>query len=207
MAAWRGSSDATPEEGIELTSSAASSEVNEGEAPFSLADTKILTTHRYHRSSNPLRRFLVYILIIIGTALALSVVLVFKGKAGLPSHAAFEIETVNEIPEDGSILMVYKHLKTDAKLTALVPRNPTPGMDKAFGIGFRTRPTSSNGVAHVLEHSVLCGSKKFMAKDPFTYLVKGSLQTFANAFTYSDRSESCVFIFIIEVYQISVFPF
>ena len=60
-------------------------------------------------------------------------------------HSAFVLETSDDLPEYGADLLVYRHVKTDAKLAALVPKQPTQGMDKAFGIGFRTKPTSSNG--------------------------------------------------------------
>jgi Zn-dependent M16 (insulinase) family peptidase len=57
-----------------------------------------------------------------------------------------------------------------------------------FSIGFRTPPANSTGVAHIIEHSVLCGSKNFPAKDPFIELAKGSLNTFLNAMTYPDKT-------------------
>lgn len=60
--------------------------------------------------------------------------------------------------------------------------------NKVFYIGFRTPPKDSTGVAHILEHSVLCGSDKFPLKDPFVELVKGSLNTFLNAMTYPDKT-------------------
>lgn len=60
--------------------------------------------------------------------------------------------------------------------------------NKVFSIGFRTPPSDSTGVAHILEHSVLCGSDKFPVKDPFVELVKGSLNTFLNAMTYPDKT-------------------
>ena len=59
---------------------------------------------------------------------------------------------------------------------------------QVFGITFRTPPADSTGVPHILEHSVLCGSRKFPVKEPFVDLLKGSLQTFLNAFTYPDRT-------------------
>ena len=55
-------------------------------------------------------------------------------------------------------------------------------------VSFRTPPTRSDGVAHILEHSVLCGSRKYATKEPFVELIKGSLNTFLNAFTYPDRT-------------------
>lgn len=57
-----------------------------------------------------------------------------------------------------------------------------------FGVTFRTPPEDSTGVPHILEHSVLCGSRKYPVKEPFVDLLKGSLQTFLNAFTYPDRT-------------------
>lgn len=76
------------------------------------------------------------------------------------------------------------HKKTGAKI-ALIKNEDT---NKVFAIGFRTPPKNSTGVAHIIEHSVLCGSKKFPAKDSFIELAKGSLNTFLNAMTYSDRT-------------------
>ena len=60
--------------------------------------------------------------------------------------------------------------------------------NKVFNIAFRTPPKNSTGVAHILEHSVLCGSREFPLKDPFVELVKGSLNTFLNAMTYPDKT-------------------
>lgn len=59
---------------------------------------------------------------------------------------------------------------------------------QVFGVTFRTPPEDSTGVPHILEHSVLCGSRKYPVKEPFVDLLKGSLQTFLNAFTYPDRT-------------------
>ena len=60
--------------------------------------------------------------------------------------------------------------------------------NKEFCIGFRTPPSDSTGVPHIIEHTVLCGSDKFPVKDPFVELVKGSLNTFLNAMTYPDKT-------------------
>lgn len=79
---------------------------------------------------------------------------------------------------------VLRHAKTGAKV-ALLENNDE---NKVFYIGFRTPPMDSTGVAHITEHSVLCGSEKFPLKDPFVELVKGSLNTFLNAVTYSDKT-------------------
>ena len=63
-----------------------------------------------------------------------------------------------------------------------------PTSNKVFGITFRTPSPDSTGIAHILEHSVLCGSAKYPLKEPFIELIKGSLQTFLNAFTYPDKT-------------------
>lgn len=60
--------------------------------------------------------------------------------------------------------------------------------NKTFGAVFRTPVDNSKGIPHILEHSVLCGSKKYPIKEPFVELMKGSLNTFLNAFTYPDRT-------------------
>ncbi len=79
---------------------------------------------------------------------------------------------------------IYRHDKTGAELLSIINRDE----NKVFGITFRTPPADSTGVAHILEHSVLCGSRKFPVKEPFVELLKGSLQTFLNAFTYPDKT-------------------
>lgn len=78
----------------------------------------------------------------------------------------------------------YLHDRTGAELLSLL----NDDSNKVFGITFRTPPSDSTGVAHILEHSVLCGSRKFPTKEPFVELMKGSLQTFLNAFTYPDKT-------------------
>lgn len=84
--------------------------------------------------------------------------------------------------------------------------------NKSFGVTFTTPPSSSNGIAHIMEHSVLCGSRKYPIKEPFVELLKGSLNTFLNAFTYPDRTcypvASCNevdFYNLIDVYLDAVF--
>jgi Zn-dependent M16 (insulinase) family peptidase len=79
---------------------------------------------------------------------------------------------------------LYRHVKTEAQLLSLINDDE----NKVFGITFRTPPTDSTGVAHILEHSVLCGSRKYPLKEPFVELMKSSLQTFLNAFTYPDKT-------------------
>ena len=77
-----------------------------------------------------------------------------------------------------------RHKKTGAKIALI--RNDDE--NKVFYIGFRTPPKDSTGVAHIVEHTVLCGSDKFPVKDPFVELAKGSLNTFLNAMTYPDKT-------------------
>mmetsp|Transcript_5117 Transcript_5117/g.9713 ORF Transcript_5117/g.9713 Transcript_5117/m.9713 type:complete len:1115 (-) Transcript_5117:1699-5043(-) len=104
----------------------------------------------------------------------------------VPSHPAFGITRSKYLSTYNATMYVFKHQKTQAEFMAFVPADEK--QDKVFGISFRTKPTSNTGVAHILEHSVLAGSKKYPAKDPFVILLKGSLHTFLNAMTYNDRT-------------------
>ena len=97
---------------------------------------------------------------------------------------AYEIIKEAEINDLNSYSYLLKHKKTGAKIALLSNEDD----NKVFYIGFRTPPKNSTGVAHILEHSVLCGSKEFPIKDPFVELVKGSLNTFLNAMTYPDKT-------------------
>ena len=94
------------------------------------------------------------------------------------------LEECKELPELNGQGYVLRHAKTGARVL-LVENEDT---NKVFSIAFRTPPADDTGVAHILEHSVLCGSKKFPSKDPFVELAKGSLNTFLNAMTYSDKT-------------------
>ncbi len=96
----------------------------------------------------------------------------------------FELIQKREIKELKSEAHVYRHRKTGARILSMMADDE----NKVFGIAFRTPPFDSTGVAHILEHSVLCGSKKYPVKEPFVELLKGSLQTFLNAFTYPDKT-------------------
>lgn len=80
--------------------------------------------------------------------------------------------------------MLYKHKKTGAEIMSV----SNDDENKVFGVVFRTPPKDSTGIPHILEHSVLCGSRKYPLKEPFVELLKGSLHTFLNAFTYPDRT-------------------
>ncbi|HKM05164.1 MAG TPA: insulinase family protein [Lachnospiraceae bacterium] len=97
---------------------------------------------------------------------------------------AYEIMEKREITDLNSMSFLMKHKKTGARIALL----SNDDNNKVFYIGFRTPPTDSTGVPHILEHSVLCGSKDFPVKDPFIELAKGSLNTFLNAMTYSDKT-------------------
>ena len=101
------------------------------------------------------------------------------------SHAhGFIVERVEEIPEIRSRAVILTHEKTGARLLHLWNEAP----NNLSAIAFRTPVHDNTGVPHILEHSVLCGSRKFPMKDPFQELLKGSLQTFLNAMTYPDKT-------------------
>ena len=104
----------------------------------------------------------------------------------IPKHPEFKHLKSQFIPGYQASMHLFRHEKTLAEFIAYIPIDKN--QDKAFGISFRTKPTSDNGVAHILEHSVLSGSKKYPSKDPFVHLLKGSLNTFLNAMTYNDRT-------------------
>jgi presequence protease len=96
----------------------------------------------------------------------------------------FELVREQDIPELNTRATIYRHTATGAELLSL----QNDDENKVFGITFRTPPEDSTGVAHILEHAVLCGSEKYPMKDPFKQLLKGSLQTFLNAMTYPDKT-------------------
>src|ERR1700730_18322977 len=97
---------------------------------------------------------------------------------------SFELLRAQELPELNSSALLYRHIKTGAELVSI----SSDDENKVFGVTFRTPPTDSTGVAHILEHSVLCGSRKYPVKEPFVELIKGSLKTFVNALTYPDKT-------------------
>ncbi|MHC1720523.1 MAG: insulinase family protein [Clostridiaceae bacterium] len=96
----------------------------------------------------------------------------------------FRVIDSQEIEDIVSKGTIFEHEKTGAKLLFLENKDD----NKVFSISFRTPPKDSTGVAHILEHSVLCGSKKYPVKEPFVELAKGSLNTFLNAFTFPDKT-------------------
>jgi len=97
---------------------------------------------------------------------------------------AYELIEKREIEELNSTGYYLKHRKTGAKICLLSNDDP----NKVFYIGFKTPAPNDTGVPHILEHSVLCGSREFPVKDPFVELAKGSLNTFLNAMTYPDKT-------------------
>ncbi len=96
----------------------------------------------------------------------------------------FELQREENIGEINALARVYRHRKTGARLLSMISEDE----NKSFGITFRTPPPDSTGVAHILEHSVLCGSRKYPVKEPFVELMKSSLNTFLNALTYPDKT-------------------
>ena len=112
------------------------------------------------------------------------------------------------IEEVQSNVKLLKHIKSGARILLLENEDN----NKVFTVGFRTPPTNDTGVPHILEHSTLCGSKKFPVKDPFIELLKSSLNTFLNAMTFPDKTiypvASCNekdFKNLMEVYMDAVF--
>ena len=99
----------------------------------------------------------------------------------LAEYEILDEHRVEDVQSDGFIL---KHKKSGARI-AILSNNDD---NKVFYIGFRTPPEDETGVPHIIEHTTLCGSKKFPVKDPFIELAKGSLNTFLNAMTYPDKT-------------------
>lgn len=99
----------------------------------------------------------------------------------LQAYTVISKQRIEELKSDGYLL---KHNKTGARVALL----SNDDENKVFYIGFRTPPKDSTGVAHIIEHTVLCGSEKYPLKDPFIELAKGSLNTFLNAMTYPDKT-------------------
>ncbi|MGN0515162.1 MAG: insulinase family protein [Lachnospiraceae bacterium] len=120
----------------------------------------------------------------------------------------YELLEERNIEDLNSVGFILKHKKSGARVVLLSNDDD----NKVFNIGFKTPPYNDCGLPHILEHSVLCGSKKYPAKDPFVELCKGSLNTFLNAMTYPDKTvypvASCNmvdFMNIVDVYMDAVF--
>jgi Zn-dependent M16 (insulinase) family peptidase len=123
-------------------------------------------------------------------------------------HAAFDLVRDETIPEIASNVRLYRHKKTGAEVMSYLNDDE----NKVFGITFKTPPEDSTGVAHILEHSVLCGSRKYPVKKPFVELIKSSMNTFLNAMTFPDKTAYPVasqnlqdFYNLVDVYLDAVF--
>ena len=123
-------------------------------------------------------------------------------------HTGFTLIEEKNMPEVCGTARLWKHDVTDAQILSIVNDDE----NKCFGAAFRTPPKNSTGVTHIIEHSVLCGSRKYPVKEPFVNLLKGSLQTFLNAFTFPDKTCYPVasanlqdFYNLIDVYMDAVF--
>ena len=96
----------------------------------------------------------------------------------------FFVKKINTVAELSATMLVMEHEGTGARLVYLDREDE----NKTFAVAFKTLPTDSTGVFHILEHSVLCGSEKYDLKDPFVELLGGSLNTFLNAMTFGDKT-------------------
>ncbi len=124
------------------------------------------------------------------------------------SMNGFKILEVKDVAELKGRIVEMKHEKSGARLLWL----DRPDNNKTFSIAFRTVPSDDTGIFHILEHSVLCGSKKFPVKEPFVELIKNSMNTFLNALTFSDKTMYPIsskndkdFFNLMEVYLDAVF--
>ena len=120
----------------------------------------------------------------------------------------FTLEREERIDELNATAQIWRHAKTGAELLSIINDDE----NKGFGITFRTPPSDSTGVPHIMEHSVLGGSRKYRTKEPFVDLLKGSLHTFLNAMTYPDKTTYPVasqnlqdFYNLVDVYLDAVF--
>jgi len=120
----------------------------------------------------------------------------------------FELVQERFISEYNTEAKLYRHIRTGAQLLSMANSDE----NKVFSINFCTPPTDSTGLPHILEHSVLGGSRKYPVKEPFMELVKGSLKTFVNAMTFPDMTVYPVasqnlkdFYNLIDVYMDAVF--
>ena len=96
--------------------------------------------------------------------------------------SGYEIKNIVELPEIKSFFYELAHLSTGTRHIHISNEDS----ENTFSVAFKTVPTDSTGVAHILEHTVLCGSEKYPVRDPFFSMIKRSLNTFMNAFTASD---------------------
>lgn len=97
---------------------------------------------------------------------------------------AYQVEDVHQLDEFKATGILFRHVRSGCRVYHV----HCPDPENLFAFGFKTIPQDSTGVAHILEHSVLCGSRSFPVKDPFLQLLKGSMNTFLNAFTFPDKT-------------------
>ncbi|SFI14895.1 hypothetical protein SAMN04487830_12537 [Pseudobutyrivibrio sp. OR37] len=123
-------------------------------------------------------------------------------------NKSYELLKEEKLEGLDSLGFIFEHKKTKARICFI----SNDDNNKVFYIGFRTPPKDSTGVAHIVEHTVLCGSDKYPVKDPFVELVKGSLNTFLNAMTYPDKTvypiastNDADYMNLIDVYMDAVF--
>ena len=123
-------------------------------------------------------------------------------------YGAYELVNIEKLNDLNSVGLLLKHKKSGARV-AIISNDDD---NKVFSIGFKTPPDNDTGMQHIIEHSTLCGSRKYPVKDPFVELCKGSLNTFLNAMTYPDKTvypvASCNmadFKNIMDVYMDAVF--
>ncbi len=123
-------------------------------------------------------------------------------------YSDFKLIRKQFIKEFNGVVKEYRHEPTGSEYLSIENEDD----NKVFGITFRTPPTDSTGVAHIIEHAVLCGSRNYPVKDPFVQLLKGSLQTFLNAMTFPDKTVYPVasqneqdFYHLVDVYLDAVF--
>ncbi|MEZ3435620.1 MAG: insulinase family protein [Lachnospiraceae bacterium] len=131
-----------------------------------------------------------------------------KNNREIISNTGFKIDNIRELPEIKSALYQMHFEKNGAKLIWLDRREE----NKTFAIAFKTLPNDDTGVFHILEHSLLCGSGKYPVSKPFVEMIKSSLQTFMNAFTFPDKTMYPVcsrndrdFLNLMDVYLDAVF--
>src|SRR5574344_1040503 len=125
----------------------------------------------------------------MGTAFVLYYYICLHGRISMnlelqKIYHGFKVLRREELEEVASTGYVLEHVISGARLVYLANTDD----NKVFTIGFRTPPSDDTGVAHIMEHSTLCGSRKYHLKEPFVELVKGSLNTFLNAMTYPDKT-------------------
>ena len=100
------------------------------------------------------------------------------------NYYGFSVVRTEKLADISATGYLLQHDKSGARLFYL----DTEDTNKVFSVSFKTPPQNDCGTAHILEHSVLCGSRKYQAKDPFNELIKCSLNTFLNAMTYADKT-------------------